>query len=298
MSARFLGIDVGGTASRWALLDEAGEVVARGAAAGATGHVFAAVERERLDRVIGEVAAACSGVAAVQAGITGLGTPAQAEAEQIIAARFGIAPAAVVASDDVELAYRACFAPGEGHLVAAGTGSIGLHLRAAGDAVRVGGRGLLIDDGGSGSWIALRALDRLYRQIDESGTPGEAAGLAEALVTAIGGAGWDDVRSFVYGSDRGRIGALAQAVATAAKAGDAVATGVLQDAADELARLARALIKRCGKRPVAFVGGVLALHPAIAAGLEVALFGTEIRYPQIDAALEAAQMARGRVQEN
>jgi hypothetical protein len=40
---------------------------------------------------------------------------------------------------------------------------------------------------------------------------------------------------------------------------------------------------------------VLALHPSIAAGLEAALPGVALRYPQIDAALHAAQMARHRV---
>lgn len=296
MSARFLGIDIGGTASRWVVTDAAGTEVARGAAAGATGHLFAAAERERFDRVIGEIAAARGGdVQAVQAGITGLGPQARADARQMLAARFGIGAEAVAVSDDMELAFRACFAPGEGHLVAAGTGSIGLHMTADGEVVRVGGRGLLIDDGGSGSWIALRALDRLYRQIDETGTPGEAQGLADALYAAVGGSGWDDVRSFVYGGDRGRIGMLAQAVAAAAKAGDPMAEAVLDDAARELARLARALLGRCGQRPVAFVGGVLALHPAVATGLEAALPEIELRFPRIDAALHAAQMARQRV---
>ncbi|HEV7277359.1 MAG TPA: BadF/BadG/BcrA/BcrD ATPase family protein [Devosiaceae bacterium] len=292
MSARYLGIDIGGTAARWVVVDGAGTEIARGAAPGATGHLFAAAERERFALALEAIAAGCGDVAAVQAGITGLGTQMQSEAQQLLAAQFGVAATAVAVSDDMELAYRACFAPGTGHLVAAGTGSIGLHITAGGEAVRVGGRGILIDDGGSGSWIALRALDRLYRQIDESGTPGAAAGLAEALFAAIGGRSWDDVRSFVYGSDRGRIGTLAQAVAAAASAGDSVAAGVLEDAARELARLARALLRRCGERPVAFVGGVLALHSAIAVGLKTALPDTELRYPRIDAALHAAEMAR------
>lgn len=293
MSTRYLGIDVGGSASRWVLVDGAGTEIARGTAPGATGHLFAVAERERFARVIGEIGAASGGdVQAVQAGITGLGTLARREARQVLAAQFGLGEEVVGTSDDMELAYRACFAPGEGHLVAAGTGSIGLHIAAAGETVRVGGRGLLIDDGGSGSWITLRALDRLYRQIDETGSPGAAQGLADALYAAIGGSSWDDVRSFVYGSDRGRIGTLAQAVAAAASAGDSVAAGVLEDAAEELARLARALLGSCGPRPVAFVGGVLALHPAIAAGLNKALPDIELRYPRIDAALHAAQMAR------
>jgi N-acetylglucosamine kinase-like BadF-type ATPase len=293
MTPGFLGIDIGGTASRWVLVGDDGAVLARGSAGGATGHLFAVAERTRFTQVIGEIAASNSTpIATVHAGVTGLGPQAFHEARALVAAQFGIEPDAVGVSDDMELAFHACFAPGEGHLVAAGTGSIGLHLTAAGEAIRVGGRGLLIDDGGSGTWIALTALDRLYRRIDETGLPGEAQVLADALYGAIGGSDWDAVRSFVYGSDRGRIGTLAQAVAEAATAGDPLALEILADAGTELARLARALLRRGGIRPIAFIGGIIALHPAIATALAAALPGNELRYPRIDAALHAAQMAQ------
>jgi N-acetylglucosamine kinase-like BadF-type ATPase len=234
-------------------------------------------------------------VDAVHAGVTGLGPKAFADAHAIIASRFGIAPQAVSSGDDMELAYRAVFAPGGGHLVAAGTGSIGLHITETGDVIRVGGRGLLIDDGGSGTWITLTALNELYRRVDETGGPADAQALAEALYGAIGGSNWDEVRSFVYGSDRGRIGALAQAVAAAATAGDPLAQQILRDAAAELARLARALIGRTRALPVAFTGGVIDLHPSIRSALAEALPGVDIDFPQVDAALHAAQMAREKI---
>jgi glucosamine kinase len=296
MTRGYLGIDVGGTASRWAVIDDAGEVLARGNAPGATGHLFAAAERQRFADAIGELASAApTGIAAAHCGLTGLGPLAEQEANAIISGRLGIPLDAVSSSDDVDLAFRAVFAPGEGHLVAAGTGSIGLHITAAGDPIRVGGRGLLIDDGGSGTWIALTGLNLLYRRIDETGSPGDAAALAEAFYDAIGGSGWDAVRSFIYGSDRGRIGTLAQAVAAAANAGDPLALGILDDAASELARLARALMGRTARQPVAFIGGVISLHPAFRRGLIAALPDTQISFPQVDAALHAARMARQHV---
>lgn len=288
----FLGIDIGGTASRWAVVDSEGLMLGRGSAAGATGHMFNPTERERLTKALSSIAEAVRAFAPEAAclGITGLGPGVHDEVRNLVVALIGVGQ--VRLGDDMELAYRAAFAPGTGHMVSAGTGSIGIHLTASGEMVRVGGRGLLIDDGGSGTWIALNALDQLYRRIDETGGPAEAGVLAEALYAAMGGDGWDVTRSFVYGNDRGRIGTLAQAVAGAATAGDPVATAILKQAARELARLGQALIARAGHLPIAFVGGITSLHPLIRDGIAAELAGAVISYPQIDAALHAAQWAR------
>lgn len=292
--ASTLGIDIGGTASRWVVADEAGTVLARGSAPGATGHIFNPVERERLAATFGAIAEGARPHApnAAFLGVTGLGEKVHDETRAMVEASFGIAPARTGLTDDMELAFRAAFAPGTGHLVSAGTGSIGLHITAAGEIIRVGGRGLLIDDGGSGTWIALNALDQLYRRIDETGGPADAETLAAELFAEMGGDSWDATRAFVYGSDRGRIGTLAQAVARAASKDDPVATAILQQAAIELARLAKALIARAGALPVAFVGGITTLHPLIKPALETALAGHTVTFPQIDAAAHAAQRAR------
>lgn len=292
--AGFLGIDIGGTASRWVLVDATDTPLARGAAAGATGHLFNPAERERLATTLAAIAAALpqEPIHAACLGITGLGQSVHEEARQLVTSSFKLPAGAIRLIDDMELAFRAAFAPGEGHLISAGTGSIGLHLGANGTMLRVGGRGLLIDDGGSGTWIALAALDQLYRRIDATGGPADAAILARELFAEMGGDHWDQTRAFVYGSDRGRIGTLAQAVARAATAGDPLATEVLERAADELARLAKALIGRAGRLPVAFVGGITTLHPLIKFGLTAALPETSVSFPQIDAASHAAQWAR------
>jgi glucosamine kinase len=295
VTQRFIGVDIGGTASRWVIAGADGVEIARGAASGATGHLFNLAEHERFAATIGVIAAQAQPhlpVAAAFLGVTGLGERAFDEAKAVASAAFGLDAARIGTSDDMELAFRAAFAPGAGHLISAGTGSVGLHVAADGTLVRVGGRGLLIDDGGSGTWIALTALDRLYRLIDETGGPGEAGILAEELFAAMGGDDWSTTRAFVYGSDRGRIGALAQAVARAADRGDAVALATLAGAAEELARLGRALVKRAGNLPIGYVGGVINLHQSIKPALIAALSGCQVVFPQIDAARHAALMAR------
>ncbi|KKB85131.1 hypothetical protein VW29_07230 [Devosia limi DSM 17137] len=291
----YLGIDIGGTASRWALVDAKGKLLGRGVAVGATGHIFNPVERERLLKALQTIASALphdGALSGVCLGLTGLGGGASEGVRQLVCDALGVAIDTVQASDDMELAFRAAFAPGTGHLISAGTGSIGLHIAADGSTIRVGGRGLLIDDGGSGTWIALQALDQLYRRIDETGGPADASVLAEELFAAMGGDDWDATRAFIYGSDRGRIGTLAQAVAKAATRGDALALNILERAAIELARLGLALCVRAGEHPIGFVGGIISLHPMIKTALTAALAGHDVVFPSIDVSLHAANLAR------
>jgi glucosamine kinase len=294
MGGTWLGVDIGGTASRWVLVDDDGGIVARGQTPGATGFLFNAADRDRFIAVfeaIGVSLRAGSVPVGACIGVTGLGARVADDAKAIVGQAFNIEPAAIIAIDDMELAFRAAFAPGEGHLIAAGTGSVGLHVAADGKLVRVGGRGLLIDDGGSGTWIALTALDRLYRRIDETGGPADAHVLAAELFETIGGDDWDTTRAFIYGSERGRIGTLAQVVAGAAAKGDPLAKSVMKQAGEELARLGLALVKRTQRLPIGYVGGIVTLEGVKPALLE-ALAGHDVVFPQIDAAHHAAMMAR------
>jgi len=293
----YMGIDIGGTGSRWCVVDADGNEVGRGACAGATGHLFADAPRGQFETVLDDIATATAGygISAIEAGITGLGRTTAETARRLVSAKLGTAVDAVFVADDIELAFRVRFAPGGGHLIAAGTGSVGIHVTAAGQPVRVGGRGLLIDDAGSGTWIALRALDLVYRDIDRHGVAARTGTLAAALFEAVGGQDWDSVRSYIYGNDRGRIGALATSVAAAADAGDATAHELLRRAGEELARLGNDLIARCGPAPVAVMGRIPALSPIIRESLKGRLEEADVRFDSFDPALGAAMLARDRI---
>ncbi|UYN99166.1 MAG: hypothetical protein KIT02_14740 [Devosia sp.] len=294
MTEAHIGLDVGGTAGRWVACAGDGTVLARGRVAGATGHVFNPAERQRLSDCFAQLGAGLdqAGLSArgLVAGITGFGTAAAGDIRALASSALAIAPGAIAVMDDIILAYAAHFRPGEGHLISAGTGSIGIHVTAAGAVIRVGGRGILIDDAGSGSWIALAALDRIYRAIDETGAPTGVEILASEVFALVGGASWHDVRQYVYAGDRGRIGALAVGVGRAAAQGDAVAIAILEQAGRELARLAEALIARGGRHEVALVGGVLTLDDRIVAAVRAALPGVSLSTPVLDVALAAAQL--------
>ncbi|MBP0652085.1 hypothetical protein J8J40_33990, partial [Mycobacterium tuberculosis] len=65
----------------------------------------------------------------------------------------------------------------------------------------------------------------------------------------------------------------------------------LQAAGSELAELALRLVGRAGARPVAVVGRLPSLHPAIGAAIADRLVGIPVSYPEADAALHAARLA-------
>lgn len=298
----WLGLDMGGTATRWATCDASGAVTARGSGPGATAlGLLDPTLRAGFEAALKAVAeGAGDGIAGATVGLTGSGVAPGPEAAEAVATGLGLPVARITVLNDMVLAWHAVFPEGGsgGHLVAAGTGSVGMSIDAQGAVTLVGGRGTLIDDAGSGAWLALRALDSVWRAMDRHGRPEGCKALADRLFEALGGDDWEATRRFVYGRDRGAIGALAPVVAEAAQAGDAVAMALMTRAGAELARLAEALLARGGPAPVAAVGGVWRLHPAIRAAFEAALPGVAPSYPAPDAAAHAARMARLRFGED
>src|SRR5471032_1619966 len=271
-----LGIDAGGTRTRWALADAAGAIVAEGSAAGWSATQMAdPAGRAAAQAVFSALAAdvlAAGSPARVCAGLTGFGGEADHSALLAgwLSERLAIAPQAVQLRSDIEIAYLDSFAPGEGYLVYAGTGSIAAWIAADGVFHRAGGRGVLLDDGGGGYWIAREALRHIWRREDESPGAWRASAMARAVFAQIGGDDWSLSRHFMYGQERGAIGALAVAVAASADA-DPQARLILQQAGAELARLALALVSRHGARPIALAGGASTLHPLIAQSMREAL---------------------------
>jgi N-acetylglucosamine kinase-like BadF-type ATPase len=154
--------------------------------------------------------------------------------------------------------------------------------------VRVGGRGMLIDDGGSAFWIGRQALNLVWRHADEDPDWAGQSRLAGEISDMIGGASWDAARTYVYGGGRASVAALALAVA---RADDGDARAILRAAGGELARLARALVRRIGKKPIALTGRAATLHPAIIEGFRDAAPGLDVRLEAPDAAIAAARIA-------
>jgi N-acetylglucosamine kinase-like BadF-type ATPase len=249
----------------------------------------------RLRATIAEIADAVRAVLpagsalAAAGGFTGVDGHS-AELAQLIADAFAIAPQRVAIMSDIEVAFRGTFQPGEGYIVYAGTGSIAAYVDETGHFHRAGGRGVGLDDGGGGYWMAREALRHIWRREDESPGAWKESALARAMFDRLGGSDWDRARTFFYARERGDIGMLALAVRETADA-DPVSREILRGAGIELARLAQAMINRYGTKPVALAGRAAKLHPIIEATLRERLPKVALRYVESVAHEAAARIA-------
>jgi N-acetylglucosamine kinase-like BadF-type ATPase len=293
-----LGIDAGGTQTRWALADATGNIVAEDSVAGLSGLQMATEPgREYVRETLAALAVqviAHGKPARVFAGFTGLGVHGESLCA-LIGGALGLQNDAVTLASDIEIACRDLYAPGEGYVVYAGTGSISAFIDADGTLHRAGGRGALVDDAGGGFWIAREAIQYVWRREDERPGAWQESPLARELFRRIGGSDWAHTRHVVYGegseNSRGAIGKLALAVAAVADA-DPVARGILKSAGEELARLARAMILRFGPRPVTLAGRAVELHPLIAEAMRAALpANTMLQVRTSEAHIAAARIA-------
>ena len=228
---------------------------------------------------------------ALVAGIAGLHprTAAAALLAGAVQDVLGLAPERSVLANDMHVAFRGAFRPGEGILIYAGTGSIAYHETATGEIVRAGGYGYLIDDAGAGYWLGRQGLRALLRQIDVAGRPSETP-LAEALYTRLGSRDWPEIMPVVYGGGRAFVASLAPAVAEAERAGDRTAKRILEQAGAELARLVQNVQGRLDEPlPVAFAGGI-ARFDSVVKGLETHL-QTPIKLVQDEPVAAAARLA-------
>ncbi len=318
-----LGLDGGGTATRWVLVDLSaaadGAVLVRGTVGPMSGHLgdpaLAQATRTALaDLVTAIRRSTVPPPQAVGAGITGVidGTPAARDLAALLATALGVRPDRVHLSDDIAAQWQAAFGPGEtargGILVYSGTGSVACGRAAGADPLlRAGGHGYLIDDGGSGVWIAQHLLRYVCRQLDAAALCLPDASLSDPLVALVArecGARtpdgvWQALAARVYGGDpatrRGDLGAWARLAADPGLSNHGPTLAILAEAGRELARLADGMLRRFGPVPVHLTGRAALMHPAIRAGFEASLHGT---WPQVavtagplDAALAAARMA-------
>jgi N-acetylglucosamine kinase-like BadF-type ATPase len=288
-----LGIDAGGTETRWALAAPGGAIVAEGRVAGLSALQMGTPQgRDAVRATFAQLAtdALVHGVPGrVRAGLTGFGGDSEL-LQRWLAEELHLDPQAIRFCSDMEIAYRASFAPGAGYLVYAGTGSIGAFVDAGGQFHRAGGRGVVLDDGGGGFWIAREALRHIWRREDERLGSWEGSPLARAVFDYVGGADWAYSRQFIYGQERGAVGKLALAVAATADR-DPVAADILRAAGRELARLALALTGRFGPRPVAVSGRAAELHPLIVDTMRAGLPGVKLTQAPGHAHHAAARMA-------
>jgi glucosamine kinase len=282
-----LGIDVGASSSKFVVMNAKGLVLETGNSQPFSGHIFTTESRASNFAILEKLLARVKPfqIAAVTAGITGVSLEVALEFQAFIAASLELVPEQIQITNDMDLAYRANFAPGAGILVYAGTGSIAYHVATDGSVLRSGGYGFLIDDAGGGFWIGREALKlalfRLERGISDP--------LSRLIFEHIGGSDWDTVRSFAYGGGRQALASLAPTVGIAVNQGSTDAQEVLTQAANALVKLAQNMRFKLERLPIVFAGGVFNVSPlleeTIAQEFPTATFN------RASSALSAARMA-------
>lgn len=309
MSGNFvIGVDGGQTSTKCVLAGLDGRVVAQGAGAGMV-HLAAengaAIFTTALQTA---VAAAWQSAGlpprpprAIVMGLTGVetGTPEAAQAAEIARAVCGANIAQAVS--DADTALFGAHAGQAGIIAIAGTGAHIRGMNAQGEFASAGGWGWLLGDEGSAMWLGRAGLMAALHA--EDGTA-PATALLAAMRNHFGLSELrDKLKRFVYTPDFGAKGfaQLAAQVSGAAKAGDAVAVGLVQQAGEDLAQQVDAVQARLvlpKDAPVAPIGGAFEYVYGLRTAFEQALRGHVVEAqhtPAAGAALMAIRLSAGSI---
>jgi glucosamine kinase len=259
-SAIVLGLDGGGTRTRVSVAQN-GRILAfaengsikrlRVGAAAAEENLRALLVEVYKQAGVAQLAAACAGVASSK-------MPGVQEWITAVFADFNI-PRSEIVGDEV-IALDAAFKGGPGILQIAGTGSNCIGRAPDGGWETCGGWSSRLGDEGSGYWIGLHAVRRALRAYDHE----EPTRILDAVGELWGAKDIDDLINIGDASPGPDFAALAPHISQLAEEGDAVAQGVLKQAAADLVDsvlLVRAKLRRkhnlTREVPVAWIGSIV-----------------------------------------
>jgi N-acetylglucosamine kinase-like BadF-type ATPase len=240
----YLGIDAGGSGSRWALLAADGAFRSRGDDGPSiqVAEIGAAVAAGRVAELLQSVATR-EQLPVETPVVVGLAGVAGGTARQELEQRLSIDGRNVRIVEDTITGAAAALADGPGVAVFAGTGSFAVARDAEGRLHRVGGRGSIASDHGSGFRVVRDAADAALLAADGMMT---SSTLCEVLPEAFGVASVESLGLALKTSTTRDIARCFPVIVGAAAAGDAAASAVLRDGSSALSRLALAVAQRAG----------------------------------------------------
>lgn len=220
---------------------------------------FKAVIARIIDELVVNCGLAKADLAVVSLGLAGVDRWRDREIVMAALAELGLECPYVVSSD-AKAALVAGVGKAEGIVLIAGTGSVAYGINERQEVIRAGGWGHLASDEGSGYAIGRKAL---LRGIKASEERDKDTVLVAKIITYFGLRDWDELIGFINSpaTTKADVASLAQVTVEAARAGDIVASEILQEAADELAGLVESVIVRGFSRaapvPVCIYGGII-----------------------------------------
>ncbi|WP_067968603.1 BadF/BadG/BcrA/BcrD ATPase family protein [Nocardiopsis trehalosi] len=311
-----IGVDAGGTSTRCAVAALDGRILGYGTAGGA--NQFSSADPAAAFRTALRAALGGAAGAGGDSGAGGYGTAGRTNGldgrsgVRIVGAVFGVAgassaperaeelagrawadvglPGAPRVIDDIAVAFAAGSAAPEGAVLIAGTGAVAARVRDGAVVRRCDGHGWLLGDEGSAVWLGVAGLRAALAAADGRGP---ATVLGDRLAAALGVAPGDTRRIVRAAHERppAELGRLAPEVTGAAAAGDAVAGGLVADAAHRLLAALDAVAPAAGA-PVVVAGALLADGPvaeAVRGGIRERRGADPL--PAADGALGAAGLA-------
>lgn len=248
----FLGVDGGGSHCRARIVDAAGRRLGDGR--GGSANI-----RLGLDRAWHSMSAAIDGALAgagldrtalgrVHAGLGLAGIINAEDKRRVLAMAPGFAGIAI--ETDAHAACLGAFAGADGAIAIIGTGSVGYALL-DGQGHSVGGWGFELSDAGSGADIGRAAIKAALKAFDGLGA---ASGLTDAVLDRLGGHPANIVAWVEHAKPKDHA-EFAPITFDFARAGDAVGTAIVKDAAAEIETLLRRL-RDLGAARTCLMGGV------------------------------------------
>jgi N-acetylglucosamine kinase-like BadF-type ATPase len=307
----YLGVDGGGSKTRFLLIDAGGNVLASHTEGPA---YYVEIGLPALEILLArgiERTLQRARLAPADIDYAFLGLPAYGEDRSVLAA-LDAAPAAALpcaryrCDNDMVCGWAGALAGADGINVVAGTGSIA-YGEYAGRRARAGGWGELFSDEGSAHWLAREGL-RLFSRMSDGRAP---RGPLHARMRSHFSLENDlDLCGAIYGksqAQRSQLAQLSQLVAEAADSGDEAARALFAEGATELADLVDAVRTQLAapaevELAVSYSGGLFQLREQVLAPLEAELTrrsrrGRRYRFlaarlpPDAGAALLAARLS-------
>jgi len=259
-----VGIDSGGTKTVGLLADDTGEVLAKARGGGANLVIHGELGVEKVLYQVLEDLESPGPIEAICLGMAGVDRPEEKELIQGLLRRLGLRKKIRIVND-ARIALVAGAAAGIGIVVSAGTGSIAYGEDPSGKTGRSGGWGYLLGDEGSAFWLGHAAVRQGIRAVDGRGP---ATTLFDRIAKKLDLDVPDGLVKWFYDQElsRDRVAKLAILVEEAADDGDVAANSLLDQAAQHLARAARAVDRKLTFTegyPLVLAGGVFRACPSL-----------------------------------
>lgn len=239
---RTVGIDGGGTNTRFVLYDDKEGLIRRVKIEAPSNYHLVGIEKtkEVFSKGIKDVSKG-GNFDALGAGLSGAGRPEDQKIIGNILNDMGIKKH-IIANDGITALWGAT--GGVGILMISGTGSLVIGRNSTGEVNRAGGWGYLIDEYCGGYWFANKAAVAALEYRDGMAEPTE---LYERLIKFHN---LDRIEGLVYlyykDFDKSEIAAFTREVFAAAENKDKVAISIVNEGLSNAMRMIRAVSEKCG----------------------------------------------------